>query len=226
MEPGRFNLFRLRSDGSLLRPMNGAKETGLFDDLYWMGDSNILNLGRYNGVESSRVLARYGMTPATFDLPLYYDNRQTNSDAAALIGRFQPKVLILMMGEAEAAGENPIALADHYYECIRKLQQASPDTAVIVSAILPVCRSVQKSAADQKAINRANYCLLRMCEEHDIPMICANDWLMGEDGYGNPEYYNEDGFHLRAASFDRYTGYVRLVLNSSERVLSEYMRAE
>jgi hypothetical protein len=206
--------------------MNGAKETGLFDDLYWMGDSNILNLGRYNGVESSRVLARYGMTPATFDLPLYYDNRETYSNAEALIRRFRPKLLILMMGEAEAAGGNPIALAEHYYACIQSLQQASPDTVIIVSAILPVCRSVQKSAADQKAINRANYCLLRMCEEHDIPMICANDWLMGEDGYGNPEYYNEDGFHLRAASFDRYTGYVRLVLNSSERVLSEYMRAE
>ena len=66
-------------------------------------------------------------------------------------------------------------------------------------------------------LNRTNYCLYRMCREHNIPMICPDGKLLGKDGWGNPEYYNEDGFHLRAIYFNRYTDYVKDALNASAR---------
>ena len=217
LEPGAFDLNRIDQSGIVLKPGKAGKEKSVYDELYWMGDSNILNLGKYDGVTSSRVLARYGMSPASFDLPLFYDNRQTNLNAVQLVSRFQPAYLILMMGEAEAGSGNPLALADHYHACIEQLREASPDTTIIVSSILPVCRYTINSACDQRMLNRTNYCLYRMCREHNIPMICADERLLGKDGWGNPEYYNEDGFHLRAIYFNRYTDYVKDALNASRR---------
>ncbi|MBR2677635.1 MAG: hypothetical protein IKE28_12120 [Solobacterium sp.] len=207
--PENFDLYSLDEGHVLLEPdSEHAKEEG-FEELYWMGDSNILNLGMYDGIPSNRVLARYAMAPETFDKPLHYQNLQQSWNAVEAMKLLKPKRLILMMGEAEAGSGNPLQFAEDYEACVDQLLEANPGMKLYISAILPIREKDSEAAATQEQINRANYCLLEMCRKKKIPMICADAWLKDSSGYGIESYYLEDGFHLHAAHFPAYTDYVR-----------------
>ena len=211
--PERFDLDKLDRDHYLLAPNAEPADDTTFRELYWIGDSNILNLGEYGGLPADRVVARYAMGPATFDLPIHYGNVQQSYSAADLVSWTKPKRVILMMGEAEAGSGDPIKLAEEYGKCLDELKKVSPDTKIYVSAILPIRKGSTEAAATQEQINRVNYCLLQMCREKKIPMLCADSWLKDESGYGIPDYYLEDGFHLQAKDFPAYTDYVRYCLD-------------
>jgi len=209
-DPKRFDLYALDSHQVLLEPEGGLDSA--YAELYWMGDSNILNLGMYNGVPDNRVMARYAMAPETFDKPLTYRNVVQRWNAEEGVALLKPKRLILMMGEAEAGSGNPLKFAEDYGECVDRLLKANPDMKLYISAILPIREKDSEAAATQEQINRANYCLMQMCYEKKLPMICADAWLKDDSGYGYPDYYLEDGFHLSASHFPAYTDYVRQCL--------------
>ncbi len=215
--PGNFDLEKLDTSHYLLETGTEPGPESMFRELYWIGDSNILNLGEYGGIPADRVIARYAMGPATFDLPIHYGNVQQNCSAVDLIKRIQPKRVILMMGEAESGSGDPLKLAEEYGKCLDELKEASPSTEIIVSAILPIRKGSTEAAASQEQINRVNYCLLQMCREKKIPMLCADSWLKDASGYGIPEYYLDDGFHLNAASFPAYTDYVKYCLREKPK---------
>ena len=206
--PESFNLYALDTNHILLEPKEEISDQA-FEELYWMGDSNILNLGMYDGIPSDRVLARYAMAPGSFDKPLFYRNTQQTWNAVEAIGLLKPKRLIIMMGESEAGSGNPLQFAEEYGKCIDQMLKVYPEMKVYVSAILPVRKENSEAAATQEQINRANYCLLEMCRKKNIPMICADAWLKDSSGYGIDTYYLEDGFHLMANHFPAYTDYVR-----------------
>ncbi len=210
--PERFDLEKLDADHWMLSPNEDPAADAVFRELYWVGDSNILNLGKYGGLPGDRVIARYAMGPATFDLPIHYENTQQTCSAAELIGRVKPKRVILMMGEAESGSGDPVRLAEEYGKCLDELKKVSPSTKIYVSAILPIRKGSTEAAASQEQINRVNYCLLQMCREKKIPMLCADSWLKDESGYGIPDYYLEDGFHLQAKNFPAYIDYIRYCL--------------
>ena len=212
--PENFDLETLDTSHYLMEPGTEPGPESMFRELYWIGDSNILNLGEYGGIPADRVIARYAMGPATFDLPIHYGNVQQTYSTTDLIKRIQPKRVILMMGEAESGSGDPQKLAEEYGKCLDELKEASPSTEIIVSAILPIRKGSTEAAASQEQINRVNYCLLQMCREKKIPMLCADSWLKDASGYGIPEYYLEDGFHLNAASFPAYTDYVKYCLKA------------
>ena len=210
--PKNFDLEALDSADYLMHTGNGPVSDRVFRELYWIGDSNILNLGKYDGLPTDRVIARYAMAPQTFDLPIQYGGEQLDLSAAELVAKLKPKSVLLMMGEAEAGSGDPLKLAADYGKCIDTLHEASPVTKIYVSTILPIREGSTEAAASQEQINRVNYCLLQMCREKKIPILCADSWLKDETGYGIPDYYLEDGFHLQASHFPAYIDYVRYCL--------------
>ena len=209
-EPKQFDLYALDRHHVLLEPEGGLDSA--FAELYWMGDSNILNLGMYNGVPADHVMARYAMAPESFDKPMTYGNVVQRWNAEEGVALLKPKRLLLMMGEAEAGSGDPLKFARDYGDCVDRLLKANPGMKLYISAILPIRETDSEAAATQEEINRANYCLLQMCQEKKIPMICADAWLKDASGYGYPEYYLEDGFHLSATHFPAYTDYVHQCL--------------
>ena len=136
--PGSFDLYALDTHEVLLKPGETPVSDAIFSELYWIGDSNILNLGLYGGLPSSRVIARYAMGPMTFDLPIYYRNVLQNKTTEELTKEIQPERVILMMGEAEAGSGDPLALTEAYGQCIDRLHSVSPSTEIIVGSILPI----------------------------------------------------------------------------------------
>ncbi len=211
--PGNYDLEQLDQDHYQLMPGSGPISDSLFRTIYWIGDSNILNLGKYDGIPPDHVIARYAMSPQSFHLPVTHENQQTEQSAAELIRTIRPGRAVIMMGEAEAGSGDPLKLAEDYGTCLDELKQASENTEFYVSAILPIEKDSSEAAATQEQINRVNYCLLQMCREKKIPFFCADHWLMDDTGYGIRGYYLEDGFHLKADHFPAYIDYVRYCMN-------------
>lgn len=212
-EPGNFNLLTYDNKNTCLTPGTEKLSDYAFSKIYLAGDSNTKNIGEYGGHDAYHVIARYALAPNSFDLPCYYGDVQTNSSLPELIRRLQPGTLLLNMGEAEAASGDPLTFAEHYKNCLEELEQVSGNTRIIVVAILPVREGNTEAAATQLQINRANYCLLKMCEENGYTMICADDWLVDSStGYGYTDYYLDDGYHLSAAHYPAYLEYLQYSL--------------
>lgn len=209
-QPERFDLRKLDSAGVLLKPSEEEIDESIFRSVYWMGDSNVLNLGKYDGLPANRVMARYAMSPQSFELPLTFNNVTLYRNAVSMVRNIRPKRLLIMMGEAEAGNGDPVRLAEQYGSCLDELLEASPDTKIYVCSILPVRQGENDAACTMEDINRANYCLLQMCREKKIPMICPDEWLKDKKtGYGKDDYYLDDGYHLKGAYYSVWTNYVR-----------------
>lgn len=172
----------------------------------------MVNFATYNGLPSNRVFARFALSPASFDLPVFYNNVQRDN-IVTLSKRIKPCAMILTMGLNEVPLKSPIKLVDHYKTRIHELQESSPDSLIIVSSIFPVTTNPKDTKASQKQINMFNYCLYQMCVEEDLPFINVDPVYKDNTGYANSDYYLEDGYHIKGAYFNLYNDYIRSLTN-------------
>ncbi len=214
--PGNFDIYAYDHTGVCFEGKAEPMTDEQFDRLYFIGDSNYVNMAKYKAVDPGHVLARHAMAPGTFDLPVIYRNTQTNRSALQIISTIQPEYCIISMGLSEAGSGDPLALAEDYEKCIIRLQEACPETVFIVSSIMPVIEGKSKAAATQTQINRVNYCLMKMCERIHINMIYNAEWLTDDTGYANKDYFLRDGFHLKAGHFGIYTDCIKYTLHFQE----------
>ncbi|GEM_PF-2223230 len=208
--PGVFDLFAYDSAHVISRRDGIYMSKRDYDQLYFIGDSNYLIMGQYKGgLDPRRVIARYAMSPGTFDKPAYFNNKEVIRNALELVRDLKPKAVVLHMGLSECGNGDPLVLAEMYAWRIDQLLQIDPDLQIIVSAITPVTKDTQEAAATQEQINRANYCLMKMCAQKNITMIYSSEVFFGEDGYGDPGHFQPDGYHIQGGDFQMYTDYVR-----------------
>ena len=208
-EPGVFDLFRYDHAGTILRQDGNLLSEAEFGQIYFIGDSNFMNMSEYRWLNPSRVIARYALGPSSFDFPANYNNTPMSRSAAGLVHDLQPGMIVLHMGLSEAGNGDPVLLAQMYGDKLDELQEAAPDASIFVSAITPVVKGSTEAAASQTEINRANYCLLQMCTEKHIPMIYSSEVFFDEEGYGDEQRFQPDGFHFQGDNFPVYTEYVR-----------------
>ena len=210
-EPGKFHLrdydinhVVCRRDGALMSEQD-------FQQIYFIGDSNFMNMMMYDsGIRPDRILARFALTPQSLDHPVTYNKVEGFKSALHLITEFQPKAVIIHMGFTAVTG-NPLELAESYGRRIDEIRGLCPDTQIIVSAITPITRDYAQQET-QIQVNRANYCLMHMCEEKGIYMMDASEILTGADGYGDPDHYQPDGLHIQGGDYENYVNYVKEVI--------------
>lgn len=214
--PGVFDLYAYDHSGVCFSGLAEPADDGMFDRIYFVGDSNFVNMAKYKAVNPQRVLARHAMSPGTFDLPVIYGNVQTDRSALQIISEIQPEYCIVGMGLSEAGNRNPLVLADAYEQCMIRLQEACPDTTFVISSLFPVIKGQGKAPASQTEINRINYCLMKMCERIHMNMIYNSEWLTDSEGYAEKDYFLNDGFHLKAGYFSIYTDCIRYTFHFPE----------
>ncbi|MCR5228974.1 MAG: hypothetical protein K6D03_02505 [Solobacterium sp.] len=209
-EPGVFHLKDYDNSGVIL-DYNEATEMTEWEcsQIYYIGDSNFVNMGMCNAADSSHVFARLALSPSSFDLPVYHKNEMTYYNAAYLVKEYRPNTAVVLMGLSEAGSGDPVGLADAYEKRIDELQEASPDTQFIISAVLPVIEGESEAAASQLQVNRVNYCLLKMCEKRGWNMLDAAEVYTGENGYAETRLFAEDGYHIKNEYFWKYLDQVR-----------------
>ncbi len=208
--PGVFHLSDYDEEGVILRYSEAEQMTEWeYMQVYYIGDSNYVNMGMCNAADSSHIFARLALSPSTFDLPVYHNNEMTYFNAAYLVEEYKPNTAVVLMGLSEAGSGDPVRLAEAYEKRIDELLEVSPDTQFIISAVLPVIEGKSEAAATQLQVNRVNYCLLRMCERRGWSMLDATEVFTGENGYAENRLFAEDGYHIKNDYFWKYLDQVR-----------------
>ena len=208
--PGSFNLFDYDTNGVCYQRVQPSLTDEELNTIYFIGDSNFVNMAEHYSLRPDHVLARFALAPGTFDLPVFFNNEQTNENVEYWVRRLQPRRILITMGYAEVAAGDPLALADAYEKKLEILHDAAPDAQIVVATIFPVNLEITEAGVTQAMINKANYCLLKMCERTGTRMINTGEYFIDPDtGIGFRNYYLADGFHINAGYFPIYNEYIK-----------------
>jgi len=209
LKPGKFNLRNYFGDNVILNTAAEPISEDDFRKIYFVGDSNLLNMGMYESdISESRVMAQYTLSPGTFDSPVWYNGNQVNANTLTLIQQTQPEILVLDIGKSELdLGGKFYGMITQYQKVIEDIQAASPSTRILICSLLPTPADVDGKAS-QTELNEANYCLAKMCSDMNLEMLYTAEAFYNDKGYGTAEYYNEDGYNLSGSYFNLYTQYI------------------
>ena len=160
----------------------------VFQDVYIVGDSLMNGLEAYNILNSNHLVTQVSAS-------LYHLDGNLNK-----IIRMNPPVLILHYGVNMISSDrkylnNYISM---YTSLITKLQNALPDTRIIISGIFPVNRNIAR-ANRFGMIDEYNQNLIVMCNNLGIEYMDSSSVLKA-----HPECYGGDGIHLSKAFYEKY----------------------
>lgn len=168
-----------------------AKLVQAFRNAAIVGDSITAGCTEYGYLNDSIVFAKIGVSVST---------------AAELFQAVQaaaPSTAFLCFGvnDIEAYGSDAERFIDHYTQRIQTLQQALPDTALYVQALLPPDESVTKSFYQYR--DTYNQALQDMCRALDIQYVDPSFLLENK-----PELYDADGVHPKKAFYPLWLMYL------------------
>ena len=160
----------------------------VFRDVYLCGDSLMAVVYAYDLMNENHIMAQVSAHL---------------SDLENLLPRIagaRPKVLILHYGINSISEKEGHArrFVNDYRALIRRIQEASPDTRIIVSLLFPVDTSVA-TAERFRYVGRYNEYLTEMCREEHVETLDSTPLFAA-----CPNYYREDGIHLNKGFYVKY----------------------
>lgn len=173
-----------------LKNLDNGKTTyrKVFRNVYIVGDSLMDGLEAYDILNSNHLITQVSAS-------LYHLDGNVNK-----IIRINPPVLILHYG-VNMIGTNKKHLKNYismYTGLVEELQDALPDTRIIISGIFPVDRKIAK-AKRFGMIDEYNDGLKDMCKKLKVEYMDSSSVLKA-----HPECYGGDGIHLSKAFYEKY----------------------
>ena len=180
------------------------------DRMTFFGDSTTAHLALRGGIPKERVWSGAGSTVlfetvnAVKCVHLQKENRDVT--VAEAVRCKKPQILVITVGVSGGAGRlTRESFVDIYRELLLSVQNASPETKILVQSLLPLSdRSVKHyKRLTKEAVLQANVWLRELCEEMRIPYVDTHTKLIDPDtGYLKPEYQNDEYMHLTAAAYE------------------------
>ncbi len=174
------------------------------DKMVFLGDSTTYGLRRYKVLSGGKDTTQV-WTPTNGTITLSYvntvliwypetDKEMTIKDAVALK---KPEYLVITLGVNGVSFMGEEYFKKEYSKLIKSVQEASPDTKIILQSIFPVASNYESLKSINNAkIDAANKWVCQLAEEYGIKYLDTNSVLRDEDGWLKKEYSNGDGLHL------------------------------
>ena len=176
---------------------------------YWLKGLGLLKDGTstkqiWTGPECTMTLAYL----RDFKLLDPWDGKErTIAETAAL---HKPEFIVI------AVGVNGISFMDEdyftreYTHLIDVLQEASPDTTILLQAIYPIAPNYKYwGRITNASITKGNSWILHIAEQYGLKYIDAFAALVGEDGNIVPELVMRDGLHPNKDGLTKVLEYIR-----------------
>ena len=180
------------------------------DKIVFLGDSTTYGLRRYKVLSGGKDTTQV-WTPTNGTITLSYantvliwypetDKEMTIKDAAALK---KPEYLVITLGVNGVSFMGEEYFKKEYGKLIKSIQEASPDTKIILQSIFPVASNYEllKSINNEK-IDAANEWVVQIAEEYGVKYLDTNSKLRDENGWLKDSYQNGDGLHLSEAGLN------------------------
>ena len=204
------NISSIATKNELAITMEELKNNYLF-----VGDSIIRDMG-YNGILPGESVAAYpclGPNNLVGTVCTYYNDENNWRDVPTIVLEEQPKFIIINFGLCALEIDSFKDTLDNFQKTINLLSWYSKDTKISIVSILPTLNNDVGNKPSNETINTFNYYLARLCESNQIPFINVATVLKSENGYGNEDYYFNDGYHLNVEGEKVYYDYIVNHLN-------------
>lgn len=183
-----------------------------FNDAAFIGDSRVVSLYDYAGLENADFYCASGRTifqlfskpngrfkDGTWDLDLE-EGLSTHTYAK----------IYLMVGINELGIGDADYFAEYYEKAIKHIRELQPNALIYIQSIMNVTkeRSEEGDYINNEAIAARNEKLQQFHNGKDIIYLDVNSALNDENGALNPEY-SYDGVHLTASHVKEWMQYLR-----------------
>lgn len=217
-EPGTTGTTGTTASGARLGETEDAGREYL-DKIIFLGDSTTYGIGYYYGIGYTDLCpASQVWTPASGTLTLsYYSTAtivypETGEELSIIdaVTRAKPEIMVVTLGVNGVSFMDEEWFIRDYTSLVQNIQQASPDTKIILNSIYPVASSYQYlSDINNDKIRAANVWVEQVAEDTGVKFLNTYEILVGSDGWLPETYHNGDGLHLSGESFGLVMEYIR-----------------
>ena len=189
------------------------------DKFVFLGDSTTYGIGVYYGFGYTELCPPSQVwTPSSGTLTLSYYNIATvvypetgeEIPIADAVSRGKPEIMLLTLGVNGISFMDEEWFIRDYTALVEMIQEASPDTKIILNSIYPVAASYkyQKDINNEK-IRAANGWIEQIAAATGTRFLNSYEALVGSDGNLPEESQNGDGLHLTGEAFTTVMQYIR-----------------
>lgn len=196
------------------------------DSFVFLGESTTYHLKSRgvlkDGKETKQVWAPKSGTlmldPSTASCRILYPETNEEMDIAEAMAKKKPKYMLLTFGLNGAVG-NMSKGSEYFKSCYKKLisrlQDASPDTVIMLQSCFPVAADMDTSgySVDVETLNsyidKTNEWTALLASECGLPYLNTAEVLKSEDGFLKECYDSGDGFHLNTEAYREVLEYIK-----------------
>ena len=183
------------------------------DSMAFMGDSTTYGLHYYNVLKPSQVWTPKNGTFSIFNQSIVriLDNEnQIEYSIDEFCALKKPTYLTITLGVNGIAWLEEEDFKAYYKELIRRVQEATPDTKIVLNSMYPIAREYNTSSGiDNEKITIGNDWVLAVAEELGLRYLDTASVLKDAEGYLPSDYDNGDGMHLEKSTLELIVHYIR-----------------
>ena len=170
------------------------------NNIIFAGDSMAQYYVINGQIPKNNLWYQVSITPETaINSPVYIGDVNTEKTFAQNLKIYKPKMLIMTLGTNSVSYMSAEYFYEKYYNFIKELIEASPNTKIIIQSISPVDKRFDEmnSSINNDKINKLNYYIGKMCEELGVKFLNSAPSLKYENGACKEGYCLEsDGIHM------------------------------
>ncbi|MBR4425743.1 MAG: SGNH/GDSL hydrolase family protein [Oscillospiraceae bacterium] len=189
------------------------------DRIIFLGDSTTYGIGYYYTIGFQELCPPEQIwTPKSGTLTLAYQSIATivypeteeELGIPEAVARAKPDILLITLGVNGVSFMDEDYFIREYSALVRSVQEASPETRIILNSMYPVAASYRyQDDINNDKIRAANAWVERVAEDTGCRFLYSYETLVGEDGYLPEISQNGDGIHLTGEAFTEVMHYIR-----------------
>ena len=184
------------------------QSSDFLDQLTFLGDSTTAHLAARSALRTEQIWAtkeRYlNLDPRITYANIVAPDTGKEETICTIAARLRPKYLVITLGVDYAVyyyRDRQDLLRFYYEKLLNGIEEASPDTVMVIQSIFPVARTCK--VLTNEMIQRANATVAAMARERGLVFVDQTATLSDTQGFLRPEYCSsEDGIHLTAAAYE------------------------
>lgn len=184
-----------------------------------IGDSITFNAGYFGYYPRENIWAKSSIQPENIHKWTLYIGKQSEEKTAVdAMREYKPKRVIINIGSNSASWMAPDLFTQYYEMLIANMQQASPETEIIISSVYPVARKYddanKSSSTSNDKVNKINFALAQMCQRLDLKFLNVAEALKDSEGHAKDGLlYDSDGIHPKKETYEIIVKYIRTHTN-------------
>ncbi len=180
------------------------------DKIYFIGDSTTLHFHK-GGIDRTHILVPESgtlmLSSDILTLGVMADGVEMTIPEA--VKNTKPEILILTLGVNGANNFSETAYKTYYKKLINGIEEASPDTKIILQSVFPVTADYEAKAITNEGIDRLNGWVLEIAQECSLSYLDTQSVLKDASGAQKAEFSEGDGVHMNAAAYKKIVEYIR-----------------